>query len=85
MLIRIPEPDKREFYELESARSGWSGKETERQINAALYERLVLSSDKESVLAVARRERLPERPGEIIKADDAGVPRPQTAGGLLRA
>lgn len=67
MLIRIPEPDKREFYELESVRNGWSGRETERQINAALYERLVLSSDKESVMAVARRERLPERPGEIIK------------------
>jgi predicted nuclease of restriction endonuclease-like (RecB) superfamily len=67
ILIRIPDPNKREFYELESVRGGWNGKETERQINAALYERLVSSSDKESVMAVARRERLPERPGEIIK------------------
>jgi len=67
LLIRIPDSDKREFYELESVRGGWSGKETERQINASLYERLLLSSDKESVMAVARRERLPERPGDIIK------------------
>jgi predicted nuclease of restriction endonuclease-like (RecB) superfamily len=66
-LISIDDPDKREFYELESVRGGWTGRETERQIHSELYERLVLSSDKESVMAVARRERLPERPGEIIK------------------
>jgi predicted nuclease of restriction endonuclease-like (RecB) superfamily len=32
-----------------------------------LYERLLLSNDKEEVLAVARRERVPENPSEIIK------------------
>ena len=32
-----------------------------------LYERLLLSNDKESVLAVARNERTPESPKEIIK------------------
>jgi len=67
LLIRIADPDKREFYELESVRGGWTGRETERQINASLYERLLLSSDKQSVMAVARRQRLPARPGEIIK------------------
>ena len=30
-LISIDDPDKREFYELESVRGGWSGRETERQ------------------------------------------------------
>jgi len=39
----------------------------ERQINSDLYERLLLSNDKESVLALARRERMPENPSEIIK------------------
>lgn len=39
----------------------------ERQINSGLYERLLLSNDKEAVLAVARRERIPETPLEIIK------------------
>jgi hypothetical protein len=39
----------------------------ERQINASLYERLLLSNDKESVLAIARKERIPEKPIEIIK------------------
>lgn len=32
-----------------------------------LYERLLLSNDKESVLAVARKERIPESPQKIIK------------------
>jgi predicted nuclease of restriction endonuclease-like (RecB) superfamily len=67
LLIRMDDPDKREYYELEAVRSGWTGRELERQVHALLFERLLMSSDKESVLAVARRERLPELPGEVIK------------------
>lgn len=39
----------------------------ERQINSLLYERLLMSNEKEKVLAVARNERTPESPTEIIK------------------
>ena len=67
MLIQIPDPDKREYYELEAVNEGWTGRQLERQINSMLYERLLLSNDKESVLAVARKERTPESPQEIIK------------------
>lgn len=67
MLIQIPDPDKREYYELEAVNNCWTARETERQINSMLYERLLLSNDKESVLAVARKERIPESPQEIIK------------------
>lgn len=67
MLIQIPDPDKREYYELEAVNEGWSGRQLERQINSMLYERLLMSNDKESVLAVARKERIPESPQEIIK------------------
>ena len=67
MLIQIPDPDKREYYELEAVNNGWTGRELERQINSMLYERLLLSNDKEAVLAVARNERIPESPKEIIK------------------
>lgn len=66
-LIQIDDPDKREYYELESVNNAWTARETERQINSQLYERLLLSNDKESVLAVARKERIPEKPQEIIK------------------
>lgn len=67
MLIQIPDPDKREYYELEAVNECWTGRQLERQINSMLYERLLLSNDKESVLAVARKERVPETPQEIIK------------------
>lgn len=66
-LIAIADPDKREYYELEAVNEGWSGRQLERQINSMLYERLLMSNDKESVLAVARKERIPESPQEIIK------------------
>ena len=67
MLIAISDPEKREYYELEAVNNSWNGRELERQINSQLYERLLLSNDKESVLAVARKERIPETPQEVIK------------------
>jgi predicted nuclease of restriction endonuclease-like (RecB) superfamily len=66
-LIAIDDDYKREYYELESANQVWTARETERQINSLLYERLLLSNDKEAVLAVARKQRIPEKPTEIIK------------------
>lgn len=67
MLIQIQDPDKREYYELEAVNNCWTGRELERQIDSLLYERLLMSNDKESVLAVARKQRIPESPKEIIK------------------
>lgn len=67
LLIRIKDEDKREFYLAESIKNYWSARELERQINSSLFERLLLSSNKEDVLAVAREERMPNSPSEIIK------------------
>ncbi|MDO5577406.1 MAG: PDDEXK nuclease domain-containing protein [Fibrobacter sp.] len=67
LLIQISDPDKREYYELEAVNNAWTGREMERQINSQLYERLLLSNDKEAVLSVARKERIPEHATEIIK------------------
>lgn len=67
LLIRIKDEDKREFYIAESIKNHWNSRELERQINSSLYERLLLSSNKEDVLAIAREERLPQNPSEIIK------------------
>lgn len=67
MLIQISETDKREYYELEAVNNAWTSRELERQIHSQLYERLLLSNDKETVMAVARKERLPQSPLEIIK------------------
>ncbi|MBQ5881870.1 MAG: DUF1016 family protein [Bacteroidales bacterium] len=67
LLIAIPDEYKREYYQLEAVNNCWTKRELERQINTQLYERLLLSNDKESVLAVARKERIPQQPQEIIK------------------
>jgi predicted nuclease of restriction endonuclease-like (RecB) superfamily len=67
LLIQIDNEGKREYYELEAINNGWTGRELERQINSGLYERLLLSNDKNSVLEVARKQRIPEQPTEIIK------------------
>ena len=67
ILLRIDNEDKREYYIAETVKNNWSVRQMERQINSQLFERLLLSNDKESVLAVARNEKLPESPHEIIK------------------
>ena len=67
LLISISDESKREYYQLEAVNNAWTKRELERQINSQLYERLLLSNDKESVLAVARKERIPQQPQEIIK------------------
>ncbi len=66
-LMSIDDTDKREYYELEAVNNGWTGRELERQVDSLLYERLLLSNDKDAVLAVARGQRIPEAPEEIIK------------------
>lgn len=66
-LLRINDPDKREFYIGESIKNNWSSRQLERQINSSLYERLLLSNDKETVLAVANNQLIPSDPKQIIK------------------
>lgn len=66
-LLQIDDSSKREYYELEAVKNAWTARELERQINSNLYERLLLSNDKESVLAIARNQKIPESPKEIIK------------------
>lgn len=66
-LLDIPDKDKREYYTLETINNCWTARQMKRQINSMLYERLLLSNDKESVLAMARKEKKPEKPQEIVK------------------
>ena len=67
LLIQIEDPQEREYYELESVNHCWTARETERQIHSQLWERLCMSNDKDAVLSVARKERIPAAPQEIIK------------------
>ena len=67
LLIRIENEDKREFYIAESVKNNWTSRQLERQINSQLFERLLMSKDVESVLAIARNEKSPSEAKDIIK------------------
>lgn len=56
LLLSLDNDNKREFYIAESVKNNWSSRQLERQIYSNLYERLLLSNDKASVLAVAKNE-----------------------------
>jgi predicted nuclease of restriction endonuclease-like (RecB) superfamily len=67
ILLSIENQHKRDFYQEECIKNTWSYRQLERQVNAGLYERLLISNDAESVLSVARSERQPIDAKEIIK------------------
>lgn len=66
-LMRIQNPDERRFYEIEAAKNDWSLSEMKRQFDSSLYERLVLSSDKEKVAQLATKGQLIESPADAVK------------------
>ncbi|WP_367914170.1 YhcG family protein [Leadbetterella sp. DM7] len=67
LLLSIDNEDKRVFYITESVKNNWTSRQLERQIQSSLYERLLLSNDKESILAIAKNEKQPSDAREIIK------------------
>jgi predicted nuclease of restriction endonuclease-like (RecB) superfamily len=67
LLIRLDSKDKRDFYIAESIKNNWTVRQLERQIYSGLWERLLLSNDREQVLSVARNEKHPSDAKEIIK------------------
>jgi len=67
LLLSVDNQDKRAFYIAEAAKNNWTARQLERRINSQLFERLLLSNDVPSVLAVARNEKLPTDAREIIK------------------
>ena len=50
-LMRVPDDQARGFYLEEAAKSAWSTRQLDRQINTMFYQRLISSRDKESVAA----------------------------------
>lgn len=48
-LIKIDDPLKRSFYEIESIHGNWASRELRRQISTLYYERLGLSKNKENI------------------------------------
>lgn len=67
LLLSVGNEDARTFYIAETIKNNWTSRQLERQVYSSLYERLLMSNDKESVLAVAKKEKLPSDAKEIIK------------------
>lgn len=67
LLMSLKDNEQREFYIAEAMKNNWTVRQLERQIYSNLYERLLLSNDKQSVLAVAKGEKQPTEATEIIK------------------
>jgi predicted nuclease of restriction endonuclease-like (RecB) superfamily len=67
IIIRLDTQDKRDFYIAETIKNNWTVRQLERQIHSSLWERLLMSNDKKSVLAVARDEQQLSDAKEIIK------------------
>ena len=66
-LLKIAEPQKRSFYEIESANGNWSTRELDRQMNSMLFERLALSRDKDGIMALAREGQVMREPADMVK------------------
>lgn len=66
-LMRISDPDERRFYEIETVNNNWSVRELNRQFDSALYQRLLLSRDKDAVKELSVKGQIVERPEDILK------------------
>lgn len=67
ILMRMENLDERNFYEIEASENNWSLRELRRQIDSALYERLILSKDKEKVKELAFKGQVIEKPEDVVK------------------
>ena len=67
VLMRIDNVDERHFYEIEAANNGWSILELRRQRDSSLYERLLLSSDKDKVFELSKKGQIIEKPSDAVK------------------
>lgn len=84
-LLSVSDKDARSFYEKECLNARWSIRELRRQIDSALFQRLLLSngkSNKEKVLEFAKHGQIIEKPEDIIKdpyvLEFLGVNEPKT-------
>ena len=67
ILMRMEDINARNFYEIEAFENNWSLRELKRQVNSSLYERLVLSKDKEKVKELSVKGQIIEKAQDIIK------------------
>lgn len=67
ILMRAKSSEERDFYEIEAADSNWSVRTLQRQYGSSLYERVLLSTDKDRVKKFSEKGQVIEKPQDIIK------------------
>jgi predicted nuclease of restriction endonuclease-like (RecB) superfamily len=65
-LVKLDDPLKRAFYELECIRGTWSVRELQRQIESLYFERSGLSKDKEKISQLINRGAVQLVPHDVI-------------------
>lgn len=66
-LIKIEEEPKRNFYIKETINSRWSVRELQRQRDSLLYERLVLSANKNKILELSKEGQSLRKGKDLVK------------------
>ena len=66
-LIKIDEEPKRNFYFKETINSRWSVRELQRQIGSLLYERLIISVNKDKVLELSKKGHEIKETKDLVK------------------
>ena len=66
-LMRISNVEERHFYEIEAAKNDWSLSELKRQFNSALYERLILSANKDKIKQLAKEGQVIQCTNDAVK------------------
>ena len=66
-LLKVEEPLGRSFYQQEAIQNNWSVREMRRQINSMLFERVAHSKDTKTVMKMARKGQIIEKPEDAIK------------------
>ena len=66
-LLSVKDKNERNFYIIEAAQNRWSERELNRQISSSLFERLVLSRNKNKVNELSTKGQLIETEKDILK------------------
>ena len=69
-LIRIDRKEEREFYEIEAIKSNWGYRELNRQINTKLYDRYLISPDKNKIMLESTKGLIEKQPEELLTLGD---------------
>ena len=66
-LIKIDEEPRRNFYLNECINSSWSVRELQRQRDSLLYERLIISAEKEKILELSEKGQVLKSSKDLVK------------------